>query len=294
MLRSKSDRIFMAFIYLFVGLFALVCLYPLLLTLMTSLTDEQTLIRDGYKMFPQKYSLAAYQVIADSMGSKVLGAYKITIFVTVVGTALSLYVTSSIGYVVSVKDFKQRNLINMLLYIPMVFSAGLLPWYIICTKYYHLTNTLWALILPPCLNVFNVFLMRNFFNSLPTAVFESAKIDGAGHFRIFFQIAIPMAQVGIYTVGMLYALGYWNDYYNALMFIRKSEMFPMQYYLYNILSNIQFAARQSQNRLSYNIAIPSETIKMAIIIVTIVPILFLYPFIQRYIVKGVVVGAVKG
>ncbi len=294
MLRSKSDRIFMVFIYLFVGLFALVCLYPLLLTLMTSLTDEQTLIRDGYKMFPQKYSLAAYQVIADSMGSKVLGAYKITIFVTVVGTALSLYVTSSIGYVVSVKDFKQRNLINMLLYIPMVFSAGLLPWYIICTKYYHLTNTLWALILPPCLNVFNVFLMRNFFNSLPTAVFESAKIDGAGHFRIFFQIAIPMAQVGIYTVGMLYALGYWNDYYNALMFIRKSEMFPMQYYLYNILSNIQFAARQSQNRLSYNIAIPSETIKMAIIIVTIAPILFLYPFIQRYIVKGVVVGAVKG
>ena len=294
MLRSKSDRIFMVFIYLFVGLFALVCLYPLLLTLMTSLTDEQTLIRDGYKMFPQKYSLAAYQVIADSMGSKVLGAYKITIFVTVVGTAMSLYVTSSIGYVVSVKDFKQRNLINMLLYIPMVFSAGLLPWYIICTKYYHLTNTLWALILPPCLNVFNVFLMRNFFNSLPTAVFESAKIDGAGHFRIFFQIAIPMAQVGIYTVGMLYALGYWNDYYNALMFIRKSDMFPMQYYLYNILSNIQFAARQSQNRLSYNIAIPSETIKMAIIIVTIVPILFLYPFIQRYIVKGVVVGAVKG
>ncbi|MBR1584678.1 MAG: carbohydrate ABC transporter permease [Clostridia bacterium] len=294
MLRSKSDRVFMVIIYCFVGLFAFACLYPLLLTLMTSITDEQTLIRDGYKMFPQKYSLAAYQVIVDSMGSKVFNAYKITIFVTVVGTALSLFVTASIGYVVSVKDFKQRNIINMLLYIPMVFSAGLLPWYIVCTKYYHLTNTMWALILPPCLNVFNVFLMRNFFNSLPTAVFESAKIDGAGHFRIFFQIAIPMAQVGIYTVGMLYALGYWNDYYNALMFIRKSEMYPMQYYLYNILSNIQFAARQSQNRLSYNIAIPSETIKMAIIIVTILPILFLYPFIQRYIVKGVVVGAVKG
>lgn len=294
MLRTKTDRVFMMIIYCLVGLFAFACLYPLLLTLMTSITDEQTLIRDGYRMFPQKFSLAAYEVIVNSMGSKVFNAYKITIFVTVVGTALSLYVTSSIGYVTSVRDFRQRNLINMLLYIPMVFSAGLLPWYIICTKYYHLTNTLWALILPPCLNVFNVFLMRNFFNSLPTAVFESARIDGAGHFRIFFQIAIPMAQVGIYTVGLLYALGYWNDYYNALMFIRKTEMYPMQYYLYNILSNIQFAARQSQNRLSYNIAIPSETIKMAIIIVTIVPILFLYPFIQRYIVKGVVVGAVKG
>lgn len=294
MLRTKSDRVFMVIIYCLVGLFAFACLYPLLLTLMPSITDEQTLIRDGYRMFPRKYSLAAYEVIVNSMGSKVFNAYKITIFVTVAGTALSLYVTSAVGYVTSVRDFRQRNLINMLLYIPMVFSAGLLPWYIICTKYYHLTNTLWALILPPCLNVFNVFLMRNFFSSLPTAVFESARIDGAGHFRIFFQIAIPMAQVGIYTVGLLYALGYWNDYYNALMFIRKTELYPMQYYLYNILSNIQFAARQSQNRLSYNIAIPSETIKMAIIIVTIVPILFLYPFIQRYIVKGVVVGAVKG
>lgn len=294
MLRSKSDRSFMIGIYFFVGLFAVACLYPLLLTLMTSITDEQTLIRNGYQLIPEKFSLAAYQVIVDTMGNKVFNAYQITIFVTVIGTSLSLFVTASIGYVVSVRDFKQRNIINMMLYIPMVFSAGLLPWYIVCTKYYHLTNTLWALILPPCLNVFNAFLMRNFFSSLPTAVFESARIDGAGHFRIFFQIAIPMAQVGIITVGMLYALSYWNDYYNALMFIRKSEMYPMQYYLYNILSNIQFAARQSQTRLNYNIAIPSETIKMAIIIVTILPILFLYPFIQRYIIKGVVVGAVKG
>ena len=294
MLRSRSDKVFMVVIYMIVGVFAFACLYPLLLTLMTSITDEQALIRNGYQMFPEKYSFAAYRMIIDTMGSKVLGAYKITIFVTVVGTALSLLVTASVGYVVSVKDFKQRNIINMLLYIPMVFSAGLLPWYLVCTKYYHLTNTIWALILPPCLNVFNVFLMRNFFASLPQAVFESARMDGAGHFRIFAQIAIPMAQVGIITVGMMYALSYWNDYYNALMFIRKSNMYPMQYYLYNILSNIQFAARQSQTRTNYNIASPSETIKMAIIIVTILPILFLYPFIQRYIVKGVVIGAVKG
>lgn len=294
MLRTKSDRIVMVIVYGIVALFAAACLYPLLLTLMTSITDEQTLIRDGYRMFPQKYSLAAYEMIVTTMSSKVLSAYKMTILVTVIGTALSLVVTASVAYVVSVRDFKQRNIINMMLYVPMVFSAGLLPWYIVCTKYYHLTNTIWALILPPCLNVFNVFLMRNFFQSLPTAVFESARIDGAGHFRIFAQIAVPMAQVGIITVGMMYALSYWNDYYNALMFIRKSEMYPMQYYLYNILSNIQFAARQSQTRTNYNIAIPSETMKMAIIIVTILPILFLYPVIQRYIVKGVVVGAVKG
>lgn len=294
MLRTKSDRIVMVIVYGIVALFAAACLYPLLLTLMTSITDEQTLIRDGYRMLPQKYSLAAYEMIATTMASKVLSAYKMTILVTVIGTALSLVVTASVAYVVSVRDFRQRNIINMMLYVPMVFSAGLLPWYIVCTKYYHLTNTIWALILPPCLNVFNVFLMRNFFQSLPAAVFESARIDGAGHFRIFAQIAVPMAQVGIITVGMMYALSYWNDYYNALMFIRKSEMYPMQYYLYNILSNIQFAARQSQTRTNYNIAIPSETMKMAIIIVTILPILFLYPVIQRYIVRGVVVGAVKG
>ena len=294
MLRTKTDRIVMVLFYTVIALFAFACLYPIVLTFMTSITDEQTLVRNGYQLFPEKFSLAAYNIIATTMSSKVFSAYRITVMVTVVGTCLSLFVTASAGYVVSVRDFKHRNFINMLLYIPMVFSAGLLPWYLVCTKYYHLTNTIWALILPPCLNVFNVFLMRNFFSSLPSAVFESARIDGAGHFRIFFLIAIPMAQVGIITVGMLYALSYWNDYYNALMFIRKTEMYPMQYYLYSILSNIQFAARQSQTRTNYNIAIPSETMKMAIIIVTILPILFLYPFIQRYIVKGVVVGVVKG
>ncbi|MBQ8654295.1 MAG: carbohydrate ABC transporter permease [Clostridia bacterium] len=294
MLRTKTDRIVMVIFYTVIALFAFACLYPIVLTFMTSITDEQTLVRNGYQLFPEKFSLAAYNIIATTMSSKVFSAYRITVMVTVVGTCLSLFVTASAGYVVSVRDFKHRNFINMLLYIPMVFSAGLLPWYLVCTKYYHLTNTIWALILPPCLNVFNVFLMRNFFSSLPSAVFESARIDGAGHFRIFFLIAIPMAQVGIITVGMLYALSYWNDYYNALMFIRKSNMYPMQYYLYNILSNIQFAARQSQSHTNYNITIPSETMKMAIIIVTILPILFLYPLIQRYIVKGVVVGAVKG
>lgn len=294
MLRSKSDRIAMGVMYALITLFTILCLYPLVLTLMTSITDEQTLVRDGYRLIPAKFSLDAYQVIATSMGSKVANAYKITIIVTVLGTAIALFVTSAMGYVTSVREFRHRNILNMFIYIPMVFSSGLLPWYVVCTRYYHLTNTLWALILPCAMNVFNVFLMRNFFRSLPEAVFESAKLDGAGYFRIFFQIAIPMAQVGIITVGLLYALAYWNDYYNALMFIRKTEMYPMQYYLYNILSNIQFAARQSQTRMNFNIVVPSETMKMAIIIVTIVPILFLYPFIQRYIVKGVVVGAVKG
>lgn len=294
MLRTKRDKLVVGVMYVLTALFALICLYPLVLTLTTSLTDEQTLVRDGYRLFPAKLSTSAYDVIINSMGSKVLGAYGVTVLVTVIGTTLSVSISSALGYAVSVKSFKQRNVLNMLLYIPMVFSAGLLPWYLVCTRYYHLTNTLWALILPNCLSVFNVFLLRNFFSSLPASIAESARIDGAGHFRIFFTIAVPMAQVGIVTVGLFYALGYWNDFYLALMFIRKQEMYPMQYYLYNILSNIQFAARQAQTRLSFDIAIPSETIKMAVIIVTIGPIIFLYPFAQRFFVKGVIVGAVKG
>lgn len=294
MLRTRKDKIVIGVMYALLTVFSIICLYPLLLTLMTSFTDEQTLIRDGYKMFPAKFSTAAYDVIINSMGSKVVGAYRITILVTVLGTLMSVSVSAALGYVVSVKNFRHRNLLNMLLYIPMVFSAGLLPWYLVCTRYYRLTNTIWALILPHCLNVFNVFLLRNFFSSLPASVAESARIDGAGHFRIFAQIAVPMAQVGIVTVALFYALSYWNDFYLALLYIRKQEMYPMQYYLYNILSNIQFAARQAQTRLSYNIAIPSETIKMAVIIITIGPILFLYPFAQRFFVKGVIVGAVKG
>ncbi len=294
MLRTRTDRIVLGIMYTLVALFSLACIYPMLLTITTSFTDEQTLLQSGYKLIPEKFSLDAYKVIFQSMRSNIFRAYGITILVTVLGTLVSMLISASFAYAVSVPEFKQRNILNMLLYIPMVFSAGLLPWYIACTRYYHLTNTLWALILPTCLNVFNVFLLRNFFSSLPREVNEAARIDGAGHFRIYFSLALPMAQVGLVTVALFYALNYWNDFYLALMFIRKSELFPMQYYLYNILSNIQFAARQAQTRLTYQIAIPSETIKMAIICITVVPIMFLYPFAQRYFVKGVIVGAVKG
>lgn len=294
MLRTRSDRVVMGVFYGLVALFALICIYPMLLTLTTSFTDEQALLRNGYRLIPEKFSLSAYEVIFQSMRRNIFRAYGVTILVTVLGTVMSMVVSASFAYAVSVKNFRQRNILNMLLYIPMVFSAGLLPWYIACTRYYGLTNQIWAMILPNCLSVFNVFLLRNFFASLPGEISEAARIDGAGHFRIYVSIAVPMAQVGLVTVALFYALNYWNDFYLALLFIRKSELYPMQYYLYNILSNIQFAARQAQTRMTYQIDIPSETIKMAIICITVFPILFLYPFAQRYFVRGVIVGAVKG
>lgn len=291
---SASDRILLIIFYIVIGVFAIACLYPLLLAVGTSFSDEASVTVNGYRVIPKKFSLEAYKMILGSLGKNILNAYCVTIAVTVIGTAVSILVSSSFAYVLTVKEFKPKGMLNMFLYIPMIFSAGLLPWYIMCTKYYHLTDNFLALILPCCMNAFNVFLLRNFFKSIPEELAEAAKIDGANYLRIFSVIYFPLAKVGLVTVGLFYALSYWNDYYLSLMFINKQNMYPLQYYLYNMLANVQFIANQANASLGYNINIPLETTKMATICVTIGPIILLYPIAQKYITKGVIVGAVKG
>lgn len=292
--RSASDKIILTGFYIITGVFAIMCLYPLLLAIGTSFADEASVTIHGYRVIPKQFSLSAYEMIFGSLGKNLLNAYVVTIGVTVIGTILSLLVSSAFAYVLTVEEFKPRGPLNMFLYIPMIFSAGLLPWYIICTKYYHLTDSFLALLLPCCMNTFNVFLLRNFFKSIPGELAEAAKIDGASYLRIFSVIYFPLAKVGLVTVGLFYALSYWNDYYLALMFINKQDMYPLQYYLYNMLANVQFIANQANASLGYNINIPLETTKMATICVTIGPIILLYPLAQKYITKGVIVGAVKG
>lgn len=291
---SVSDRVLRAVFYVVTGIFAILCLYPLLLALGTSFTDEVSVTVNGYNVIPRQFSLEAYSMILGSLGKNMFNAYGVTIAVTVVGTALSLLISAAFAYVLTVREFRQKGILNMFLYIPMIFSAGLLPWYIMCTKYYHLTDKFLALILPCCINAFNVFLLRNFIKSIPEELSEAAKMDGASYFRIFATIMLPLAKVGLVTVGLFYALSYWNDYYLALMFINKQTLYPLQYYLYNMLANVQFIANQANASLGYNINIPLETTKMATICVTIGPIILLYPFAQKYITKGVIVGAVKG
>ncbi|MBQ7428778.1 MAG: carbohydrate ABC transporter permease [Butyrivibrio sp.] len=291
---SNSDKALLVVFYVIVGFFALICLYPLLLAIGTSFTDETSVTINGYNVIPRVFSLEAYKTISGSLGKNLLNAYAVTIGVTVIGTIISLLISSSFAYVLTVKDFKVRSALNMFLYIPMIFSAGLLPWYIMCTKYYHLTDSFLALVLPCCMNTFNVFLLRNFYNSIPEELAEAAKIDGASYIKIFVSIFFPLAKVGTITVGMFYALNYWNDYYLALMFINKQNMYPLQYYLYNMLANVQFIANQANASLGYNINIPLETTKMATICVTIGPIILLYPLVQKHITKGVIVGAIKG
>ena len=292
--RTRSDKILRFVFHAIVLLFAIMCLYPLLLAISVSFTDETWVIKNGYQIIPGDFSLDAYRIVLGSLRKNIFNAYKITIGVAVLGTLFSLLVSSAMAYVLSIREFKPKNFLNLFLYIPMIFSAGLLPWYIMCTKYYHLTNHFYALILPACLNVFNLFLLRNFFKSIPEEMGEAAKIDGAGYIKIFTIVYLPLAKVGLVTVGMFYALSYWNDYYLALMFISKQKLYPLQYYLYNMLSNVQFMANQANQSLGYSINVPLETTKMATICVTIGPILCLYPFAQKYFTKGVIVGAVKG
>lgn len=292
--QSTSDRVLLISFYIITGVFAIACLYPLLLAVGTSFSDEVSVTVNGYSVIPKKFSLSAYQMILGSLGKNIFNAYCVTIGVTVIGTIVSVLVSSAFAYVLTVKEFKPKGALNMFLYIPMIFSAGLLPWYIMCTKYYHLTDSFLALVLPCCMNAFNVFLLRNFFKSIPEELAEAAKIDGASYLRIFSVIYFPLAKVGLVTVGLFYALSYWNDYYLALMFVNKQEMYPLQYYLYNMLANVQFIANQANASLGYNLNIPLETTKMATICVTIGPIILLYPIAQKYITKGVIVGAVKG
>lgn len=292
--RSVSDRVLLTSFYIIVGLFAIACLYPLLLAVGTSFSDEASVTINGYSVIPKVFSLDAYKMIFGSLGKNMMNAYTVTVAVTVFGTIFSLLISASFAYALTVREFKPRSALNLFLYIPMIFSAGLLPWYIMCTKYYHLTDSFLALILPCGINTFNVFLLRNFFKSIPEELAEAAKIDGASYFKIFRIIYFPLAKVGLVTVGMFYALSYWNDYYLALMFINKQQLYPLQYYLYNMLSNVQFMANQANASLGYNINIPLETTKMATICVTIGPIILLYPIAQKYITKGVIVGAVKG
>jgi len=287
--RSRSDRIGQIIIHFVLVLFSFCCLYPFVLTFMVSLSSEKSIIYNGFQLIPSEFSLVAYQTVFKD--SFIYSAYGVSIMVTVIGTLLALLICGMAGYAMSVKRVKYRNIVSMYFYLPMVFSAGLLPWYLVCTQYLHLQNTIWAMILPLLVSPFNVFLMRNYFMSIPSSLIESAEIDGCGVTRTFFQIVIPLSKPIIATVTLFISLSYWNDWSHALWFIDERQLFPLQYMLYRIKSIMEFIR---ENGAMGGIDMPTQTFQVATLFVTIGPIIFLYPFIQRYFVKGIMIGAVKG
>lgn len=292
--KSGADIAVIAFAYIFIGLIALACLLPLIMVVSVSLSDNTAVVQKGYSIIPRNFTADTYIYLFAHSGARILRSYGVTITVTAIGTAGAMLITSMCSFALSIKSLKYRNAIAYFCNFTIIFSAGLIPWYYVCVNWYGFGNNLRSLIVPQLLGVFNMFLLRNYFEQVPVSLYESARIDGASYFQIWARIAVPLTKTGMMTVGMMYALGYWNDWWNALMFVNDREYFPLQYYLYNILSNVNaISSGRVPSGAAANIKLPTETVKMAVTIVTIGPIIFLYPFIQRYFVNGIMTGAVK-
>lgn len=292
--KSLSDKAVTIIAYCFIGFFGIACLFPLILVLSVSFSAEREIARHGYALIPRNFSIDTYKYIFINSGTKILKSYGVTIFITIVGTLGAIFITSMVAFAISIKTLKYRNVIAFVCNFTIIFSAGLIPWYIVCVNLYGLKNSIMALILPSLFSVWNMFLMRTYFSSIPVSLYEAAEIDGANYFTIFIKIALPLSKTSLLTVGLMYALEYWNNWWNALIFINDKDLFPLQYYLYNILSNVNaISSGRIPSGASGAITLPAETVKMAVTVITIGPIIFLYPFIQKYFVHGIMVGAVK-
>lgn len=290
----NSDKFVLGIAYVFIGIFGFLCFYPLLLTISVSFSSEKDIAIHGYSIIPQNFSLDTYKYMFINSGSKILRSYGVTIFITAVGTIGALLVTSMVAFAISIKGLKYRNIIAFICNFTIIFSAGLIPWYIVCVNYYGLKNNILALIVPSMFSVWNMFLMRTYFSSIPSTLYEAAQIDGANYFTIFVKIALPISKTAMLTVGLMYALQYWNDWWYALIFVNNKNLFPLQYYLYNILSNVNaISSGRIPSGASGAITLPAETVKMAVTVITIGPIIFLYPIVQKYFIQGVMTGAVK-
>lgn len=290
--KRKTDSLTITF-YVVVFLVAMICFIPFWLIVIGSLSSEMDVVQHGYALWPENFSLASYQMVF-MIPARILQAYKVSITITVVGTFLSLFFSTMAAFVLMRKDFKYRNPIAMFLYFPSIFSGGMLPGYLLVVKYLGLKDNIWALILPGMISAWNIFLLRNFMSDIPDSIMESAKLDGASDFQIFWKLYLPLSKAGLATIGLFTALGYWNSWSGAMLYINTPSKYPLQFLLYSMLANVQGLQEMAAASGVAMPNMPSETYKMAMAVVTTGPILLLYPFVQRYFVKGITVGAVKG
>ena len=276
---------------------ALLCFMPALLVLIVSFSAEESVRAIGYSYFPNAWSIASYAYLF-KQGAYIGKAFLNSIFVTVTGTALGLVMCSTMGYALSRPNYRLRKFFSIFILIPMLFSGGLVASYMINVNILGLKNTYWALILPICCSSFYCIIMRTFFQtSVPEAIIESAKIDGARQLRIFLQIVLPISLPSIATIGLFFTFAYWNDWMMAKYYLNTNmqSIFPLQYVLITLENNIDFLTRNSEflgPEESHNL--PAETVRMAMVMVAVVPIACSYPFFQKYFISGLTIGAVKG
>lgn len=289
---SLPSRIFLHAIII---VFCLLCVLPIILIISISLTSQAEIVRTGYRLIPADISLVAYKYIFKNP-VQILRSYYISAMVSVLGTLLSLLLTSMLAYPLSRADFKIKGKVSFYIFFTMLFNGGLVPWYILIVKYLKMEDSLWVMIVPYLVVPWYVLLLRTFFQKIPVAIIEAAKIDGSSEFRTFLTIVLPLSKPGLATVGLFIVLQYWNDWWLSLLFISKDSLMPLQYMLYKMMANIEFLNRQLQNStVSIDIRdIPSEPARMAMCILAAGPMLFIFPFFQKYFEKGLTVGSVKG
>lgn len=290
--KKKIDLLTVSF-YTIVVLVVIICFVPFWMIVIGSLSSEADVITNGYALWPEHFSTESYKMVFQ-IPTRIIQGYSVSGFVTFVGTFISLFFSTMAAFVLMRKDFKYRNKIAMFLYFPSIFSGGMLPTYLLVVKYLGLKDNIWALILPGMISAWNIFLLRNFMSDIPDSIMESAKLDGANDFQIFVKLYLPLAKAGLATIGLFTALGYWNNWSNAMLYINKAELYPLQYLLYSMLSNVQGLKEMAAASGVSMPNLPSETYKMAMAVVTTGPIILLYPFVQKYFVKGITVGSVKG
>lgn len=287
-----KGRMFNMLAIAFIVLIAVACVIPFIFIVSGSLSSEAKIAVNGYSLLPQDFTLDAYKAVLN-MGQSIPRAYLVTIFITIVGTGLGLLTVSMSGYVLSRPDFKHRNKAAFFIYFTTLFSGGMISSYLVNVNILHLNNKIWVLILPAIMNPFNIFLFRNFVKSIPNSLVESARIDGAGDFKIFYSIIMPLSKPALATIGLFLALGYWNEWFRCNLYIKNPDLYTLQYLLYSMLANME-AMLRDQSTFDASVKIPSETMKLATAVMAAGPVLLFYPFVQKYFVGGLTIGGVKG
>ncbi|MGO4791707.1 carbohydrate ABC transporter permease [Paenibacillus sp. 2KB_20] len=283
-------------IHLLFILLSLAVVLPFLLVVAVSLTDEASLTRNGYQFLPESFSLKAYRYLLDAPDI-LLRAYGVTITVTVIGALAGLLLTAMTAYVISRPDYRYNRATTFYVFFTMLFSGGLVPSYILITQYLHLKDSLLALILPVLLSPFNIMVMKGFMSKIPLEIVESAKIDGARELRIFFRIILPLSTPALATLGLLISFTYWNEWFNAMLYIDDPNKVPLQLLLVRTLGSIEFITSNSEfaQQLGVDLSsFPNNSARMAIAVLAGGPMLIIFPFFQRFFVKGLTVGSLKG
>ena len=293
---KKRGRGFQIFSVIVMIITCLIIMIPFLLMIISSLTDEKTLMVGGYTFFPEKWSLAAYRYIFDRSGM-ILSSYWYSVIITAIGTAVSLCITAAMAYPLSRKDFRFSKALTVFVFITMLFNGGLVSQYMIYSTVFHIKNTLFAYLVPNLLfSGFYVMIMKNYYAAnVPAELVEAARIDGSGEIFAYFKIVLPIAKPIMVSMGVLTALGYWNDWTNGLYYITKPELYTFQTLLNRMIQQINFlSSGQSLSSSAQAVQIPSVSVRMGIAVIGVVPMMIMYPFFQRYFIGGLTVGAVKG